>query len=259
MISDDILSYYRKSRDGEEIKELLSDHIRDGIAIISDLDNSRLGWLVASRLRVHDLKDLVKLAIVFHDAGKAFYQTERNMREDKEKGEKYLSFMGHEFISSYIADRFVKEKNMQRPTPELYSVVFAVYFHHHAIGIEKREKEAIARLRHISQTEFETAKEKLKRVLEPFIQGEDREVLRKCIDRLSKNGLSNLALQQISNEIYERLIHRPNPRLRKLSLIVLDCLLACDYIPASNRGNSKSEFSQTMSNFHNIWMRRFRP
>lgn len=259
MISDDILSYYRKSKDGQEIKEFLKDHIMDGIALIDDLDNSRLGRLVAGRLQVQDFKDLIKLAIVFHDAGKAFYQTERNMKEDKESGEKYLSFTGHEFISAYIADRFVKEKNVQRFTPNLYSVVFAVYFHHHAIGIEKREKEAIARLRHISQTEFEIEKEKLKSVLELFIQGDDKEVLRKCLDRLSKNTLSNLALQQVSNEIYERLLHRPDPRLRKLSHIVLDCLLACDYIPASNRDRSESEFSHTISNFYNAWMRRRRP
>jgi CRISPR-associated endonuclease Cas3-HD len=256
MISDDVLSYYKRLRNGQELKEFLKDHIRDGITVMEDIDNSRLEKFVTGRLHVHDFKDLVRLAVVFHDAGKAFYQTERNLREDRDSGDRYLSFTGHEFISAYIADRFVKEKNIQGYAPDLYSVVFAVYFHHHAIDIDRREREAIFRLRHISQAEFGTAKEKLKGVLELFIQGEDKGFLMKCLDRLSISRLNNLALRQIGNEIYDRMVHRPNPRLRKLSLIVLDCLIACDYLSAKNRESSESEFSRVISKFYDTWMRR---
>ncbi|MFN4337164.1 MAG: CRISPR-associated endonuclease Cas3'' [Candidatus Nitrosocaldus sp.] len=259
MISDEIISYYRKGSDGLERKEFLKDHISECLVLIEDLVDSRLGRLASSKLYAHNFKELVKLAIVFHDAGKAFYQTERNIKEERDGGERYLSFMGHEFVSAYIADQFVKVKELcqtHESAQDLSSVVFAVYFHHHAIGIGKREKEAIARLGYISQAEFEIAKEKLKRVLESFLHGEDREVLRKCIDKLSKNGLSNLSLDQISNELYQPL-HKSDNRLMKLSLLVLDCLLACDYISASKRDSSKSEFSQTILSFYDIWMRKW--
>ncbi len=252
MISNDVLSYYRKMRNGQEVKEFLREHIKESVALIEDLDNSRLNNFVVGILCVPNFKELVKLAIIFHDSGKAFYQTERNMKEDMESGEKYLSFIGHEFVSAYLADRFVKER--RKYIPDYYSIVFAIYFHHHAMGVEKREKEVIKRLRKTTKSEFEVMKDSLRKVLEYFLENEDREVLRKCLTELSAGDLNNLAFQSIRNGIYERMIHRTDPRFRKLSLIVLQCLLVYDYMSASNRDNYESEFSRAISSFYEIWL-----
>ncbi|MEM4238376.1 MAG: CRISPR-associated endonuclease Cas3'' [Nitrososphaerota archaeon] len=252
MISDDILSYYKCTSDGQEVKESLRDHIRNGIDLIEDLDSSRISKFVASKLRVADFKGLVRQAIMFHDAGKAFYQTKDNMKEEKESGGKYLSFIGHESISAYIAEHFIKERKGY--VPDHYSIVVAILFHHHAMGVERRRKEALSRLRKTGQAEFEAAKRRLREVLVQFVEDEDKEVLRKCLDELSIGDINNWALQSIENEIYERMILRRDPRFRKLSFTVLNCLLSCDYISAGARGISRSGFSQAISSFYRLWM-----
>lgn len=255
MIANDILSYYRIYKNGDKREEFLRNHIEDGLSLVENLNNSRLGKFVTNRLRVTNFEDLVRLTVILHDAGKAFYQTEKNLREDK--GEKYLSFMGHEFVSAYIAERFVREKNMRRFDPNSYSIVFAIYFHHHAMGIKDRIARVAHRLKTAgpSLTEFKTMKEKLKEILESFIESEDREIIRGCLDKLLLEDLTNSAINSITNEINERIVHSGATSIKKLSFIVLDCLLACDYMSAKDRDGGLSEFFRALSSFYDVWMR----
>jgi CRISPR/Cas system-associated endonuclease Cas3-HD len=82
-----------------------------------------------------DFPDIVRLFIVFHDLGKAFY---------RRRGDENTNFTGHEILSAYILDEFKIEftrkdlYRLEKISRMLKPALFAVAFHHHPMGVEKR-------------------------------------------------------------------------------------------------------------------------
>ncbi|MCS7136687.1 MAG: CRISPR-associated endonuclease Cas3'' [Nitrososphaerota archaeon] len=250
---EEILSYYRVDRNGFVTREFLSEHISKALSYIKDIKHSRIGRFVENNLHVTNFEKLVRLAIVLHDAGKAFYQNSSYLRE--KDGEKYLSFLGHEFISAIIADHFAKEKIMEEYDFTYTAIVFAIFYHHHAMNVHSRQK-TIKNLSSLDVRTFSRFKNRLKDTLTSFLTGEDARIVGKCVDNLNES-FSPADLRSIEKEIDERLIVRGRPEdiiLKKLSFIVLNCLITCDYLSARGRGDYESDFYRAITNFYESWL-----
>lgn len=122
-----ILSYARRN-----FKEELKIHIREMFKTLNNPIGSRT-FRFAGNLGIepNHFSDAVKLAIIFHDFGKIFYQNCWSK-------EGYLYFTGHEQISAMFLNDFLRrlgDTYEEVPIIKLkYPMIFAVLYHHHAMG-----------------------------------------------------------------------------------------------------------------------------
>ncbi|MDJ0270741.1 MAG: CRISPR-associated endonuclease Cas3'' [Aigarchaeota archaeon] len=245
-----ILSYYKIDETKREYKELLEEHIHNALKRIEMVNESRLGRFVHDKMTVDDFHQLLSYAIIFHDAGKAFFQSEKYLIKNSKSV--YLSFYGHEFISALLADLFVTEKMKNLLGDESYlAVVFAVMYHHHAMNPRARAR-AINRLPSVHNALYLN---KLKDVLSIFLKKDDQNILEKSLKmlppRLNRNGIETLHYKLI-----KKLVLSPsNINLKKLSFILLDALIVCDYLAAQEReGEGGSTFTKTIKQFYKSWL-----
>ncbi len=257
MIDEEILSYYVEYKNGVRRKELLRDHIRVALSYSDEIEGSRAGIYAINQLGCKDFKELLQYAIIFHDIGKVFYQTEKHLKQGQEAS--YLSFIGHEFISAVLADEFLTEKLKLSDRSEDYTpVTFSVLYHHHAMNPETRQK-YIKQLNKILSTpaEKQLYKDKIYDVLSDFLNSEDRKLLSDCLNKMvgtSPQYLQN-SLEHLQSKIINKISLGSKPSVRKISLLLLDCLIACDYLAAQDREEGSSTFFHTISEFYDIWMR----
>lgn len=142
-----IISFY-KHCDGETIVEYLGEHVSEMIKSVDVGSKTVLFGEELLKQVIGDLKiaepginyyDLLYVAIVFHDAGKAFYREQ--VKQAIKKGRTAV-FSGHEIISAIILEELYRK--LVNTHPSKYSIelikppLFAVLFHHHALSIQKR-------------------------------------------------------------------------------------------------------------------------
>ncbi len=244
---DEILSYYRPGKQ----RETLYEHINNALRYVDGVNEKRIGKFVSKNLNVKNFEELLRYAVILHDSGKAFYQSSYNIKRDKE-GE-YLSFYGHEYISAILSDLFISEKIRKTYDISYLSIVFAVMYHHHAMNPEHRKRA----INNLAESDNNTRHlHKLHHVLSSFLNEEDHSIIKRCIDELPKRiNRSNVNI--IESKLAEKLIHSPNnTNLKKLSLILLDSLITCDYLSAKEkREESKSPFFKAVISFYNSWMK----
>ncbi|PUA32648.1 MAG: CRISPR-associated endonuclease Cas3'' [Candidatus Terraquivivens tikiterensis] len=251
-ITSEILSYFLRYKDGKEEKELLRDHIQGALNHVERIENKRIGRFVLKNLGVSNFGQLLRYSIILHDAGKAFFQSEKHIRH--EDNVEYLSFSGHEFFSALIAECFVDEKIRQTYDFSYSSVVFAVLYHHHAMNFEARKK-AINSVAKIVESGINTTHlEELKRTLSEFLDRDDRGILAKFMDRLP-NKFTRNAVEVVQDKLFKRLVQNPQyVRLKKLSYALLDALIACDYLAAQKREAGRSAFFDAVKDFYDAWL-----
>ncbi|HIQ29594.1 MAG TPA: CRISPR-associated endonuclease Cas3'', partial [Candidatus Caldiarchaeum subterraneum] len=247
----EVLSYYvHNYKKGEIRKELLRDHIKKALSYAEGVEDSRVGVYASRQLGINNFKELLEYAIIFHDIGKVFFQTEANLRQGQDST--YLSFKGHEFISALLTDLFSSKKHHNM---YYIAVTFSVFYHHHAMNPEARKKITLPNI----SDENQLYRDKIFSVLSDFLNVNDREVLSKCIDTFMKmlhsRNLINY-LHNLQSKIYDSiLLSTMSHSIRKVSFLLLDCLIACDYMAAQDRESGGSIFFQTISEFYNIWMK----
>lgn len=122
-----ILSYAKGN-----VKEELKVHIREMLGTLNSSADSRAFKFVSNLgTDLHCFSNAVQLAIILHDFGKIFYQ-------DSWSRDGYLYFTGHEQISTMFLNEFLRilgDSNDEVPIIKLkYPMIFAVLYHHHAMG-----------------------------------------------------------------------------------------------------------------------------
>ena len=244
-----ILSYYRVDEAKREYKELLEEHIRNALKFVEEVNESRLGKFVSEKMCVSSFQQLLSYAIIFHDAGKAFFQSEKYLMKS-DKGV-YLSFYGHEFISALLTDLFVTEKMNICNDRSYLSIVFAVMYHHHAMNPYVRAR-AIRKLPPVNDRLYS---DRLREVLSTFLNKDDQTILEKSLKKLPRK-LNINGLEALHYKLIEKLILSPaNINLKKLSFILLDALIVCDYLSAQGReGEGGSTFTKTIKQFYKSWL-----
>jgi CRISPR-associated endonuclease Cas3-HD len=245
-----ILSYY--SEDGNII-EYLADHINDCITLLANLKDCRLGRLGTSLNK--DFVNEVRLAIVFHDLGKAFYQNNPS------------NFSGHEIFSTYILQKFRTpfiENRLQQIADYnlLEPALFSVAFHHHPMDIRKR-LEKIRRIR-ISPSSLEVLQNELSFVKEDALTKEEKALLNSVLSKLkSKIEGWSLTVDDVRREFQDEVCKRLFDHIvsskdedivaKRSYYLTLVSLVCVDYISACKRRGKETRFGEVMEEFYKLY------
>jgi CRISPR/Cas system-associated endonuclease Cas3-HD len=259
-----IYSYYEEGS-GFSIREKLVDHIDECMKIISNFNNSRIYRYLMEMPCEWSIKpsDAIRLMIVFHDVGKAFYQ--KNYEYDDERNVKYLSFKGHEFLSFHIFEEFsygFVESNADSNI--LSACSFSILFHHHAMNPEQRGK---VKLKYDITLE-DLKLDELKNLLIKFLK-DKREL--KALDHVFDTLIEEIKIcgsvkMFVENVTYASLRESGYREIwdnfvgcsifKKTSLIFLTTLLTVDYLSAYKLrgGGELSDFHRVLMDFHNYYL-----
>lgn len=245
-----VLSHY--SEDGNII-EYLADHINDCITLLANLEDCRLGRLGTSLNK--NFVDEVRLAIVFHDLGKAFYQNNPS------------NFSGHEIFSTYILQKFrtpfIENRLQQLADYNLLEpALFGVAFHHHPMGIRKR-LEKIRRIR-ISPSSLEALQNELSFVKEDALTKEEKALLNSVLSELkSKIEKRSLIVDDVMREFQDEVCKRLFDHIisskdedivaKRSYYLTLVSLVCVDYISACKRRGKETRFGEVMKEFYKLY------
>jgi CRISPR-associated endonuclease Cas3-HD len=143
---DNFLKYGDKESERRIKKQSLGKHIEDSIkALENEIKNTKIWkyYVTLNNYGEEHVKKWTKFIIVFHDLGKIFYQRNVKLYINKE----YLNFAGHEFISTFLADKFLElwlknniEDRFSEYTDFRWVIIGSILYHHHALGLKKRER-----------------------------------------------------------------------------------------------------------------------
>jgi CRISPR-associated endonuclease Cas3-HD len=255
---DSIYSYYVEKGD-EIFREELTDHVKEALSTIPS-KQSKISQYIEKMLGRVDISfaDAVRLSIIFHDIGKIFYQ--KNYKYDKKHNVRYLSFTGHEFLSSYIFNKFTFYlANSEALSKMLSACNFSILFHHHAMNPRCRaslyRKPAIT----VGKAAIDEVKiEKLK-ILNQFLNSSEvgpwRDTINNVRVEVEKSKDVNVFIEGVVNSMFSQQglgskiwrIFIGDPIFRKTSLALLSTLLVADYLSALKlRPKSKP------TTFHNV-------
>jgi CRISPR-associated endonuclease Cas3-HD len=180
---------------------LLIDHIASALEIVEKAENSSL-FRFAERF-YPDFKRAAKLAVVFHDSGKIFYQFKRG-----KEGRRYLSFKGHEYFSTYILSMFANNlleidvENYEKDGTLRQICTFAIFFHHHAMNVRLRKPE-------VKPMMFEYGMQLLDKFADEvsiFLDEVERDAMEKALDVIkSQTKLMSDVEIYVTDEIKNRL------------------------------------------------------
>jgi len=241
-----VRSYYKK--DGGVVEEYLAEHINECLSLLEKLKVSRIGR-VGLNLDKNYLTE-VKLSVVFHDLGKAFY-------------ENLSSFAGHEIFSTYLLHEFKKnliKKNMNN-SKILEPAKFAVAFHHHPMNIENRI-EKISKIR-LHPSFVENLQNELSFLEDKALSEEERKLLNDVLNELKikigKNGLQTndikMEFQEICRTLWRYFVasRKEDIILKRASYLTLISLVTADYIAASKKRGGETRFGNVIEEVYRFY------
>ncbi|OYT39704.1 MAG: hypothetical protein B6U89_03640 [Desulfurococcales archaeon ex4484_58] len=147
MSSFEIISFMKRTKGNEWIKEYLVEHVMNMLELYSiDSKSNRYGEYLLEKIFGSSIEfryyDLMVYSIIMHDIGKAFYPLKIM------EGSDHVSFSGHEVFSSIIAyesiNRYLEDKT-ETPINIRYPVFYSIAFHHHAMSVEDRLRYGVSR------------------------------------------------------------------------------------------------------------------
>ena len=246
-----IYSFYR-----EGVEESLKDHILLALNKVSEVRSSRLARAVDDPDK---LSKALKISVIAHDLGKAFYQVEH-------KGK--MSFRGHEVISAYILNNSLIELSEWEKWH--LPLVFSVLYHHHAMGFENwssnylkykrrgfqaalEERNGLSLLEELSQIVEEVSPEEVKEVTKVISE----KVLELSSFKSAEEFVRevNLTVDDVRKKIWENFTYGGDPVMRKRSLVLLSGLVTADYLASNESRGGDSKFLRVLREFHELYMR----
>ncbi len=249
------LSYYVVGG-GRQVTEYLVDHIDRMLKYVAS-GSPRLLKFLRRYLgdATQDFMDVVKLAIVLHDTGKVFTAKLRKL-DDTE----YLSFIGHEVVSTYILYLVFNELMCSNLFQDLEKVLrwksegggwlgiasFAIIYHHHPMSVENR----IYALQ-LSRTSRECWNG-LRELATKLPNGNLRRAFLSVVDKAPKiSAYIKSEVRGITKAIWDEYLS--NPKFRRLSLLALSILTSLDYTASwevrGRPGGGRSLFSRVAEEF----------
>lgn len=262
MSNKKILSYYeRKGLD--VISEYLIDHIAICLEFLEEIGSSKIGRFCSS---LHeDFNEAVRLSVFFHDVGKVFYQSKKN--------KEYISFIGHEILSSFIFKEFSK-KIKERPEIDIKhlskttdTALFSVFFHHHAMGINRRVNSIKSLdLRRINHNVFQDLLNDMSLVVNQYISSDEFNILSLVINEIAEKIFDgsiniNFIIEDSKggiNQLWRKMTgsDEESIRFKKLAYSVLSVLVCVDNLSAQKtRKNTATDFTKVLENFYKDYLK----
>jgi len=244
-----------------EVEETLDVHVLTALDLIKKKSKIvRYGAKIEPKFY-----DILRVAVIFHDIGKAFYQA--NYKEKDMK--RVLSFRGHEVISAYIFHNILK-KLKQEVGVEEYRIydpaTFSILYHHHAMGIDKRistiikikEPEELGKILQVTSSIIDNILQKNE--LEEFRKALVNTVM-ELIEKVQEVGFRKLLeiiagnVKQLKSSLWRKDYgYATSKKFRKVALLLLSALITVDYIAAIKiRGGSQTIFAQAINEYYAIY------
>jgi CRISPR-associated endonuclease Cas3-HD len=265
----EIYAYYRAVKDDGGFREIgkqtLEQHISKAIKSLNEeIKNTKIWKYYASLSNEESIDKWMKVAVILHDIGKIFYQ--ENFKSLK--GEKYLNFMGHEFLSTYLVDKFLNawlEEDIESRIEEYKSfrwiVCGSILYHHHAMSLRGRErlyKIAICK----NENEFNGIVSKILDIIQKYLPEFGSDVTQKFINdikvlrptklinytRLYLTGdlLSEIYryVDEINEEIWRNFVK--SGEFGKKMILSTNILIMADYRGSEERGEIRTKFGEVV-------------
>lgn len=223
--------------------QTLEEHIALALQALEELKRTRLWNLVA------EAEEVLKIAVIFHDSGKIFYQTSENVKSQNP------SFLGHEIFSTYILENFMYELGFEEKKKLLANAI--VFYHHYAMGIKSRMekfKKKFPKFPMCSIDELGNFLEEYEKIVLQFLKIENAknamEKLREKI-KLQFEDKSPIApifafVEERNKEIWDKFIGEMT--FRRLMLPCVNAMTIVDYLGARAEGR-KTDFSRVVEEF----------
>lgn len=216
------------------VEERLSDHVNLALSNV----NAK-GRLVRQGVKLtEDFLEILRLSIIFHDFGKVVfnqYAFRRNKR---------LTFPGHEVISCWAVykhfnvDYRLRDKVMGRKL-----IALSVLMHHHPMGLRER-------INILKKNEMEVNEETFSLFLE--------ELNGIYIDnvRMKSAKVSEIAweTERVYVELWRDIWMNSSPKIKKIFLLNLQGLVACDYTSANKLRGGDKGFINVIKKFNDLFM-----
>jgi len=260
----EVYAYYT-----DATKQLLEKHIKESIeAFKSNIKYTKI-WEYYVNISEYDEKTVekwMKFTITFHDIGKIFYQ--KNFRENFGR----LSFVGHEFFSTFLADKFLNiwlDKDVENRTTEYidfrWVVCASILYHHHAMGLKGREK--LSEIKVCEENEFNEIVETVSKILKSYLKDFENEVIDSFANELKKQNLKKsgryLILDQkavtdifrcvdeLNKKIWENFVSAS--KFRKRMILSTNLLILSDYKGSESRGTKPTRFGEILNEFIKLY------
>ncbi|MEM2178974.1 MAG: hypothetical protein QW272_09170 [Candidatus Methanomethylicaceae archaeon] len=267
-----IYSFYSK-KDEEIIEETLYEHINETLNIVRNISEAHISKYVYKMYNNVEnfliiFPRMVNFSLIFHDTGKIFYQY------DPLRIQKSLSFLGHEFFSTYIYKEFHNYyyKNERGEFFHIFPYVeklkidieipieFSIFYHHHAMDINKRKK--FFREKNINIDEginlLDSFNEELIPFLKEYISFKSFSEFIENLKEKFKENRSNLIasikaeVEEIEKRIWKTIME--DNKIRRLSYVLLTILLVADNIAAQKKRKYLTDvFHITLNDFYNLY------
>ena len=266
----------------EKLAQPLSEHINLALSAVDEIKESKL-WNVYVRLFKFDnntkfdeatVEKWLKFATVFHDFGKILYQ--RNFKTYK--NEKYLNFIGHEYFSTFLADKFMNfwlEDDLVGKLEEYkvfrWVVCASILYHHHAMGLKSRSYPDVVKF--CNGEEFERFIIKSYRILHSFFHEfrdfKDHVIanfindLKSTIEKIGKTEGDLIILdhsyissviryvEDLNVRIWEKFVE--DASFRKQMILTTNILILIDYHGSKDRKGSIPKFGIILDEFMKIY------
>ena len=240
-------------------EELLKEHIEEGLKLINDAKESKgikFGEKIFEKYKEKSLKkdykyiECLKLAWIFHDLGKVFYQKPNAKR---------LIFVGHEILSTFLFKKFLSLIYQY----DMDFALFSVLYHHHAMNLKNREIKM-----YIDNESYECAYEifkgnyfeKIYNILTNYNLNKYSQAFNDTINEVGKFleeydmsiFVSNVKnnVRYVSEELWKRYISGTEHEFKKLSLLTTSILNCLDYeVSKQKRKYSRSIFSEVSKEY----------
>lgn len=228
-------------------EQTLEEHISSCLKAFEDLKQTKFWKLIANA------EDILRFALVFHDSGKIFYQTKKNL-------ERKPSFFGHELFSAFILNEFLWNLELERDSRLL--AVAVVLYHHYAMGINRRKNEFKKRFSKfvvcdskerfqetlkehesivLNFLEYEKAKNAMKKVNEKILSYMEDSSLKypPILEKIEENNI----------QIWREFVGKKN--FRKLMLPCINAMTIVDYLGV--KSDKKEEFGKVIEDFVKLY------
>ncbi|MEM3761726.1 MAG: CRISPR-associated endonuclease Cas3'' [Archaeoglobaceae archaeon] len=228
-------------------EQSLEEHLKLCIKAFESLESTK-PWNA-----LENFKEFVKIAIVFHDSGKIFYQ----QRIKKGKG-----FLGHELLSAFIVDEFLKYEDLNVCFDFRVLIDAIVLYHHYAMGLKVREEKFLREFKDGFSVGEEEMFEKILKEHEEIVLGLlglDKSRTKKAMKRVNDAVVSHLErgflqyrfifknLRYINKEIWDRFV--ADKVFRKLMMLGVNAMTIVDYLGVKLDRGKETEFSKVIEEF----------
>jgi len=274
----EVYAYYSKTDKGLK-KQSLEEHIEKSLnAFKNEIKDTKV-WRYYVNSCEHDeriVEKWMKFTITFHDIGKIFYQ--RNF--GRYKGKIYLNFTGHEFFSTFLADKFLNiwlKKDVESRITEYgdfrWIVCASILYHHHAMGLRGRER--LGEVKVCKENEFDEIVKAVYRILLNNLKEFEDSVIYSFVNELRSLNLTkvngNLILDrktisdifryvdELNIKIWEKFVgvdenkRNSQNRFRRQMILSTNLLILADYKGSESRSEKPTKFGEILNEFIGLY------